>query len=560
MSLRNPSRECAFIAALCLVTLLLGAAISTASQAGEPEYAARIGIFYKCLSIRNPGLAPGTTVTILGFNSKDSNFVLGDTRDRRFVGTIVAKTQSAQDCLSEIEERNYLYESDEFTLYTVAPTVAGAFKSFEIGIAVVGIGPNDASPIDLDGKGDPDYFAMFRGEASLTFEAQSGDPFQGEPVDPLWTGRYIFGVGAVRIPPPLGARVGWISDCLVIQNHGLQPGTPLTIMTIGDQDQFSEDRVLDLRLTGKIVEKTSSEETCHLLADDRRAVMDPDNVSFYTVALDDGPFMNPEEEVFGIVVVGPPPPGAFDFDGNGSADSFTACQYYEGFGFDVWSGEPYGGEPSWSDYYYLGYESEEIDCPVTPPNDDPELYEPTSEWSPVFRFGMIFGGCLATSNQKLKPGTPIGVVTRDGVGDGSGILNERLLAQVIGKGGTGEDCPGLSPQLREWNQTRGSPFFPVGLVGGQPLDPQLIGIGIILPPDDQALDLDGKGQPDGFSVCHGERGNMNLLAWVGEPVIGSTSEEKALSSDAVAARLIWSGQLYIDRRLPGAPDCPAGFW
>jgi hypothetical protein len=357
-------RKRAFNAALCFATVLLGATADATSQAGEPDYDSRIGIFYKCLSIRNPGLMPGMPVTILGFNSKSSNFVLGDTQDRRFVGKIVGKTQSAQDCLSEVEERNYPYQSDEFTLYTVAPAVAGAFKSFEIGIAVVGIAPEDAAPIDLDGKGDPDYFAMFPGEASLTFEAGSGDTTTGAPIERLWTGRYIFGVGAVRIPPPLGAHVGWMSDCLVIHNHDLQPGTPVTIQTIGDADRFSVDRVLDLRLTGKIVEKTSSEETCHLLADDRRAVMDPDNVSFYTVALDDGPLMNPEEEIFGIAVVGPAPPGAFDFDGNGAADSFTACQHYEGIGFDVWSGEPYAGEPSWSDYYYFGYEVEETECPV----------------------------------------------------------------------------------------------------------------------------------------------------------------------------------------------------
>ena len=88
----------------------------------------------------------------------------------------------------------------------------------------------------------------------------------------------------------------------------------------------------------------------------------------------------------------------------------------------------------------------------------------------------------------------------------------------------------------------------------------IFGMGIILPPEDQATDPDGNREPDGFSVCHGEKGNLNVLAWVGEPVIGGTAEEKALSSDAVAARLIWSGQLYIDRRLAGVPDCPAGFW
>jgi hypothetical protein len=553
------AREAAY-SCVRAAAVLLGAAAGTASHAAEPDYASRIGIFYKCLSIRNPGLTPGTPVTILGFTSKGSNFVLGDTRDRRFAGKIVAKTRSAQDCLSEVEERNYLYESDEFTLYTVAPIVAGAFKSFEIGIAVVGIAPEDAAAIDLDGKGDPDYFAMFPGQASLTFEALGSDPPTGEPLDPLWTGRYIFGVGAVRIPPPLGARVGWISDCLVIHNHDLQPGTPVTIMTVGDLDRFSVDRVLDFRLTGRIVEKANSEESCHLLADDRRAVMDADNASIYTVALDDGPFMNPEEELFGIAVVGPAPPAAFDFDGNGSADSFTACQYHEGFGFDVWSGAPYAGEPSWSDYYYFGYDTDEIECPVAAPSSTPDLWEPTSEWAPVFRFGWIFGGCLAISNEKLKPGTPIGIVTRDGAIDGSGVLKKRVLAKILGKGGTGEDCPGLSPQVREWNQFRGDLFYPIGLEGGQPLDPHIFGIGIILPPDDQALDLDGNGQPDGFSVCYGKQRDMNFLAWVSETLIGSTAEAETLSSDEIGARLIWSGTLYIDGRLAGTPDCPPGFW
>jgi hypothetical protein len=40
---------------------------------------------------------------------------------------------------------------------------------------------------------------------------------------------------------------------------------------------------------------------------------------------------------------------------------------------------------------------------------------------------------------------------------------------------------------------------------------------------------------------------------VGEPVVGGAAEEKALSDDAISARLIWSGRLYIDRRMPGAP-------
>jgi hypothetical protein len=71
-------RELAIVASLCVAALLLGAVASEASHADEADYASQIGIFYKCLSIRNPALRPGTPVTILGFNSKGSNFLFGD--------------------------------------------------------------------------------------------------------------------------------------------------------------------------------------------------------------------------------------------------------------------------------------------------------------------------------------------------------------------------------------------------------------------------------------------------------------------------------------------------
>jgi hypothetical protein len=554
-------RERASIAALCLAAVLLVTAVSPAWGAGEPDYASRIGVFYKCLSIRNPALEPGTPVTIIWFRPKGENFAFGDTRDRRVEARILAKTDSTQDCLSEIEERKSRYRSDEFTLYTVAPVRAGDLDPVEIGIGVVGIGPEDTNPIDLDGEGVPDYFGTQSGLASLTFYVWSVDPIGKEPFEPLWSARYVFGVGALRIPPPLGARVGWMSECLVIHNPDLQPGTPVTLQTIGDLSRFSLDRVLDLRLTGRIVEKTNSEETCALLADDKRAVMEAHTASFYTVALDDGPFMNPNDGIFGIAIVGPPPLGAFDLDDNGAADSFTACQHHEGIGFEVWSGEPYAGEPSWSDYFYFGYDTDETECPVETPSSAPELWEPTSEWLPVFRFGWVFGGCVFTSNDQLESGTPIAIVTREVGDEDSGILKKRLLAKVLGQGGTGEDCPGLSAQLREWNQFRGELFYPIGLEDDQPIDPHMFGIGIILPgPEGQAFDLDDNGRPDGFSVCYGERGNMNFLAWVGEPLIGATAEAEALSSDEVGAQLIWGGTLYIDGKFAGTPDCPAGFW
>jgi hypothetical protein len=174
------------------VVLLLGVAAPSASHAVAGDYDPRIGVFNDCLSIRNDALAPGTPVTIIRFSSEEGPIVSGDTRDRRFAGTIVAKTESAEHCLSEIEERKLRDDADEFTLYIVAPVKAGGLDSIEIGIAVVGIGPDETTPIDLDGNGEVDTFAEFSSFGSVIFDVWSGAPFWGEP---LWTGYYVFGHG-----------------------------------------------------------------------------------------------------------------------------------------------------------------------------------------------------------------------------------------------------------------------------------------------------------------------------------------------------------------------------
>jgi hypothetical protein len=52
--------------------------------------------------------------------------------------------------------------------------------------------------------------------------------------------------------------------------------------------------------------------------------------------------------------------GGIDLTGDGTAETFTQCSTSEGISFSVWSGKPYAGEPLWSGYYYLGYDTEVI--------------------------------------------------------------------------------------------------------------------------------------------------------------------------------------------------------
>ena len=213
MRLRSRCARSAACSCIWAAALLLGVAASVASHAGEGDYDFRIGVFNECLSIRNGGLEPGTPVTIIRFNSEEEPIISGDTHNRRFAGKIVAKTESAEHCLPEIEERKLRDDADEFTLYIVAPVIAGGLDSIEIGIAVVGIEPDDTKPIDLDGNGAVDTFSKFSSLGSLIFEVWSGAPFWGEP---LWTGYYVFGHGPEGDDP----------DCDCPSGEPIGPGQP----------------------------------------------------------------------------------------------------------------------------------------------------------------------------------------------------------------------------------------------------------------------------------------------------------------------------------------------
>jgi hypothetical protein len=567
--------ERASFAALCLPTallwiaaFLLGAAAhaSGTPAQGDPNPSsleARVGWLDQCLAIKNDALQPGTSVTFLIFDPARTELVEYGTFTHRVAGRIVEKTRSVERCRALSFRIN---DAPDITFYEVVLD-GGLSAKHHTGIGILGLAP-DADLIDMNGDGAQESFTLCHTGAGFRFDMWAGEARTGER---LWSGTSHFGRsfmnGNCEYGPDfplvfslLDLEVGYMDGCLAIRNPTLQPGTPVAVMTIGDGDRFLTDRVLDLRLNGTIVAKTTSDEHCPPLSEMRR--IESEGFTFYTVALQDGPLMHPEEDgVFGIGIVGLPQDTQWiDLDGNGRADSFTACKYYEGLEFVIWSGAPYGGEQLWNEYYYLGYETDEIECPLSPPDSGPDLSGPPRTWDPVFRVGWVVAGCLGIDNEQLPPGTPIGIMTHgtaDPKTNRSGVLQKRIAGSILSKGGSGEECPGINPLVREWNQRRGFAFYPIGLEDGRALDPSMFGIGIVQPePEEASFDLDRNGQPDGFAVCYGWGENMNFAIWSGRPIIAETPDAEALSSDALAKQLVWNGQLYIRGRLMGVPDCP----
>ena len=264
--------------------------------------------------------------------------------------------------------------------------------------------------------------------------------------------------------------------------------------------------------------------------------------------------MNPEEEgVFGVGLVGLPKDMVWiDLDANGSADSFTACKYYEGVKFVIWNGAPYGGEELWNDYYYLGYETDEIECPIVPPDNGPEVSGPPRNWMPVFRLGWLHG-CFGTSHYQLDPGTPIAIMVFDGDADRrQAVFRKRLDAKIVGKTKSGENCPALDEAIRDWNPQRGYGYYTIALDNGESLPAETLGIGVVGPePDEDPFDLDGNGQADGFSLCYDRDQHLTFVVWTGKPhLVGEIP-----SDDEIVKDLIWTGTVTLGQTLPDVPVC-----
>ena len=164
---------------------------------------------------------------------------------------------------------------------------------------------------------------------------------------------------------PFDDRIGWLSGCLAIKNHGLEPGTPMTFIIFDlDNERLLDERILTKRVAGRILGKTRSAELCDALHEITHGGNDSEDVSFYEVWFEDIETIDPNY-IFGFGILGlDADTKSIDLDGNGVADSFSVCDSLEGLNYHVWSGAPRQGEPIWWGYYYLGYELEgPSDCP-----------------------------------------------------------------------------------------------------------------------------------------------------------------------------------------------------
>lgn len=61
----------------------------------------------------------------------------------------------------------------------------------EFGIAIVGLGPDNVDPIDLDGNGAADSFSKFVTLNELIFEVWKGERWV-DVGEPLWWGAYHY--------------------------------------------------------------------------------------------------------------------------------------------------------------------------------------------------------------------------------------------------------------------------------------------------------------------------------------------------------------------------------
>ena len=146
----------------------------------------------------------------------------------------------------------------------------------------------------------------------------------------------------------LEVRLGWVTgSCLATANKSLTQGSPITVVSLDEKAAI---------VGGSVVGGTASEATCPALLRDRRKVNES-KWSFYELKL-------AAQVDLGIGVTGDTKAvaGGLDLNGDGAPEKFTQCASSEGVWFRVWSGPAYQGNPIWSGYYYLAYDTE-VTCP-----------------------------------------------------------------------------------------------------------------------------------------------------------------------------------------------------
>jgi hypothetical protein len=157
--------------------------------------------------------------------------------------------------------------------------------------------------------------------------------------------------GAAGVTFPFGERIGWLhGPCLAISNPDLARGTPLALVITVEPQRVEQAR---------IQERTDSPARCQALMEGRAAVNAKPGLSFY--ALESGSITSSD---MGFGIVAPPAKpevvnglARVDLDQDGHGEVFSSCATTEGIKFAVWTEKAYQGEPRWSGYYYLDYES-----------------------------------------------------------------------------------------------------------------------------------------------------------------------------------------------------------
>ncbi len=534
MSIRNVGAG----AVVCAATIVLGATAHASKEItdtpGDPSAAPfddQVGwLDETCLVIRNHDLRPGTPVVVVTWDAYE-RFIAEGVLNRRVAGKILGKTDSGERCRPLAEQRRARNVAEDVSFYAVSLEGAQRLGPADnvLGIGIVGLKVKKGERIVLDGNIAPGGFTACKTFEGVAFAIWPDWDYEGEP---RWQAYYYTGeetqerecVSERHIEEagepagsPFDLAVGWIDECLAIKNHTLQPGTPLTIVMFDEDEHLIEQKILGLRAAGKILGKTHSREQCPALSEWKGGGNEGEDVSYYTVALDDGPFMNPEDGIFGIGIVGVDPANAerIDLDANGAADSFTACTPFEGTYFNIWTGEPYKGEALWEGYYHFGYEVEESDCPDIEPEAPPEVTgSPFDD-----RIGWL-DECLAIKNHALQPGTPVTVVayaTSERLLR-KRILSKRLSGKILGKTDSTEHCPALNVVENGTNETSQVSYYAVSLEKAEDVEFSDFGIAIVglEPRDANPIDLNGDGAADSFSVCNTWEG-IGFDVWAGEP-------------------------------------------
>lgn len=146
-------------------------------------------------------------------------------------------------------------------------------------------------------------------------------------------------------------QIGWLhGNCLALEKQA-PAGAEVVIVALDDPQ-----RMIPARITGTAVEA----DTCLPLLEDRRGANLARGLSFYRVEA-----AAPIGLAIGIVQHRGDPSGAdqvLDTNNDGRRDVFSHCAATEGVRFTIWPREAHRGEPLWTGYYYLGYDTE-ADCP-----------------------------------------------------------------------------------------------------------------------------------------------------------------------------------------------------